>query len=295
MKILKKVAPLFCVSLLALPVLTSCSGTSQSPKEALEAAMTNTSNLSDRQFKAGVALEMAYDDEKMDITFDVDGLSKKVEGSDYPDLQLAAAIAVTDYSSSANSEAISADINLTGGNLYLDMMDRKMQFSMAELQQYFESQMGISMASEILSGTDSTTSSGEDLESMIKDVTVSQTDGKSVYDVTFDTEKLQAYADQMAEEIMSELGVSAADASFEWNVKSMVTSITVENDYVTIIDFTLDTDVVATDGSDSETINVQLKMNMENIDPGESVQITFPDFTEYQEIPLSSLTNSYVA
>lgn len=295
MKILKKVASLFCVSLLALPVLTGCSGTSQSPKEALEAAMTNTSNLSDRQFKAGVALEMAYDDEKMDITFDVDGLSKKVDGSDYPDLQLAAAIAVTDYSSSANSEAISADINLTGGNLYLDMMDTKMQFSMAELQQYVESQMGISMASEILSGTDSTTSSGEDLESMIKDVTVSQTDGKSVYDVTFDTEKLQAYADQMAEEIMSELGVSAADASFEWNVKSMVTSITVENDYVTLIDFTLDTDVVATDGSDSETINVQLKMNMENIDPGESVQITFPDFTEYQEIPLSSLTNSYVA
>lgn len=269
MNIFKKVTSLLCASALLLPVLVGCGGTdgdknstaSADGKESLEAAIANTSALTDSHTKGVVTMNMSAQGQTLDVVIDMESWQKTVEGSTYPEakvnmnMDLGAAGGVTDVV-----------VYMKDDSVYMEMQGQKVKMS---------------MDAYAASGTDMEGMANLITPEMIKSYTLSETSGKTVYDVVLDDAAFQTYLDN----VLAESGQSAGSAK----VSKLTTTITVEGDYVTSQNMSMDMEISA----EGITVPTTMAIDLQYISPGEDVKIDFPDFTDY--IDMSGATTTTTA
>lgn len=261
MNFIKKAASALCVSMMFATVVTGCGGTAGTTASAdqgatgtksLETALTNTNALEGIHATATMNMNMTAMGETADIGIDMEMWQNKVAGSDIPEAKIDMTM---DLGAAGTGSPIEAVVYMKDDSVYMEMLGQKMKMSMAEYA---------------TSGTDMDSMVNIISPEMIKSYTVSETDGKSVYDVVLNDEAYDTYLnDALAQAGQTE------DAQVE--MKKITTNITVENDYVTAQTMNMEFEMTV------QGVKVPVVMDMEvaYINPGESVTIEFPDFTGY--------------
>ncbi len=245
--------------------LAACSA-SEDPKEVFDEAVSKNSELSDMDTDMTMTMDMTMDD--MPITMSMD-MSMQVSG-----MQTDAML----YYSDSTMVLSSPDIDQTAidtvsfyedGYCYTEVLGQKMKYAM-DLDSMMETLKQSTAAANMQS-------------EMMSEITLSEENGQRVLSFTADPEKLNTQTSEALGLLNSQfqnLGINEGDIAV---TEANGTYTLNEEGYYTAMTMTMVYDMTV--AGSSVTADCDIQMTIHN--PGEPVEVSIPDTSDYTEISLT--------
>ena len=273
------------VVLLLLAVVTACfmagcggqsGGKTVDPAEAYalyEEITANMESVTSMKVKADADIKAETDDGNMEMHMIVDmaatGLSEtgadmEMEMRTTMELKGDAAESIASALGGATIEMASYYID---GYYYMDMMGLKGKMSMP-VEQMIE-QMN----------TQNNASLVEIEKEMMKNVSITEENGKTILDITLDGESMSSYIDQIfASNSMGGMASSEGMTMGDMTLKTVIGDNKMTESQTIIVDMSMDTD--------GQVTKMSCVMTSTYSDLNGDFTIEFPDFSEYQEVSM---------
>lgn len=228
--------------------------------KAYEQAMAKTQQLD--QYQANMNMTMKISDGTQVIDSTTNGSIKfALTGENKDNVEMQMVMNVT-----SEGESVESTVYMKDGYMYTDANGQKIKIALP-LEEM------LNMVAQ------NTANIAAMQEAVLKDIKVEQAGEETIVSVTMDMKQLNAMAQQLLSQILPAEAMQSVTIAYT-DVECVMT-VNAEG-YVTKQDMTFGASIEA----QGQTIQADYVAEIEYINPGEAVEITFPDFTDYQEINL---------